>query len=160
MDGADGERAEPSVIAAQPGKDGRDVKRVQNVALFLLRLGAAAAAARMRLEPFRAGRVLDTFRAAVARRLAGEVERDDAGFVLGGAISSRVERRAQSGLGDRGNAEDGGEALMIPLISDKAVNIGDSRLFEEQMAELFHEGTQTILAHVGNELIMQAALTE
>jgi hypothetical protein len=53
-----------------------------------------------------------------------------------------------------------GEWLKIPLISDEAINIGKSRLFEEELTELFHERPQAILPHGRDELIMQAALAE
>src|SRR5450759_3191262 len=50
--------------------------------------------------------------------------------------------------------------LKIPLISDEAINIGKSWLFEEELTELFHERPQAILPHGRDELIMQAALAE
>src|ERR1039457_4431557 len=52
------------------------------------------------------------------------------------------------------------ETLKIPLISDEAINIGKSWLFEEELTELFHERPQAILPHGRDELIMQAALAE
>src|SRR5665647_3957686 len=54
----------------------------------------------------------------------------------------------------------GPACLKIPLISDEARNIGKSRLFEEELTELFHERPQAILPHGRDELIMQAALAE
>jgi len=54
----------------------------------------------------------------------------------------------------------GGGGLKIPLISDEAINIGKSWLFEEELTELFHERPQAILPHGRDELIMQAALAE
>src|SRR5450755_3459510 len=53
-----------------------------------------------------------------------------------------------------------GWRLKIPLISDEAINIGKSWLFEEELTELFHERPQAILPHGRDELIMQAALAE
>src|ERR1035437_8220528 len=50
--------------------------------------------------------------------------------------------------------------LKIPLISDEAINIGKSWLFEEELTEPFHERPQAILPHGRDELIMQAALAE
>ena len=50
--------------------------------------------------------------------------------------------------------------LKIPLISDEAINIGKSWVFEEELTELFHERPQAILPHGRDELIMQAALAE
>src|SRR5450759_323384 len=50
--------------------------------------------------------------------------------------------------------------LKIPLISDEAINIGKSWLFEEELTELFHERPQAILPHGRDELIMQATLAE
>src|ERR1035437_4604865 len=53
-----------------------------------------------------------------------------------------------------------GQHLKIPLISDEAINIGKSWLFEEELTELFHERPQAILPHGRDELIMQATLAE
>src|SRR5450759_3887218 len=50
--------------------------------------------------------------------------------------------------------------LKIPLISDEAINIGKSWLFEEELTELFHERPQAILPHGRDEWIMQATLAE
>src|SRR5450759_1086296 len=54
----------------------------------------------------------------------------------------------------------GPSRLKIPLISDEAINIGKSWLFEEELTELFHERPQAILPHGRDELIMQVALAE
>src|SRR5450759_2056287 len=67
--------------------------------------------------------------------------------------------------GGRLNADTNGpilpaKPLKIPLISDEAINIGKSWLFEEELTELFHERPQAILPHGRDELIMQAALAE
>src|ERR1035437_5068203 len=58
------------------------------------------------------------------------------------------------------NLPNGDARLKIPLISDEAINIGKSWLFEEELTELFHERPQAILPHGRDELIMQAALAE
>src|SRR5450755_3725474 len=50
--------------------------------------------------------------------------------------------------------------LTIPLISNEPVNIGEKRLFTQELAEFFHERPQSRLLHGWNELVMHAALTE
>src|SRR6202162_6679218 len=53
-----------------------------------------------------------------------------------------------------------GTGLTIPLISNEPVNIGEKRLFTQELAEVFHERPQSRLLHGWNELVMHAALTE
>src|ERR1700687_4222319 len=53
-----------------------------------------------------------------------------------------------------------GSMLTIPLISNEPVNIGEKRLFTQELAEFFHERPQSRLLHGWNELVMHAALTE
>src|SRR5271168_2189373 len=53
-----------------------------------------------------------------------------------------------------------GRDLSIPLISNEPVNIGEKRLFTQELAEVFHERPQSRLLHGWNELVMHAALTE
>src|SRR5271170_4339390 len=51
-------------------------------------------------------------------------------------------------------------ALSIPLLPDEPVNIGEKRLFTQELAEFFHGRPQSGLLHGWNELVMHAALTE
>src|SRR5271170_7328444 len=60
----------------------------------------------------------------------------------------------------RATASDSAAILSIPLISNEPVNIGEKRLFTQELAEFFHERPQSRLLHGWNELVMHAALTE
>jgi hypothetical protein len=50
--------------------------------------------------------------------------------------------------------------LRIPLILNEPINIGKERLLKQELAELFHERSQSSLLHRWNELVMQATLSE
>ena len=50
--------------------------------------------------------------------------------------------------------------LMHPLISDDAEHVFEGTLLKQHLAEAFHEGTQSLFTHVGDEVVEHTALAK